>query len=448
MHTEATTAPRSWRSRMARGSAPSWACAHAPCSARSFQPPPGTTRTSRASDSARWGVTSGAVRRAHGGRAVEGDERRVEVVADVGEARQHLPGRQRVEFVEAVEEEHFASHGRSVAVRAPARQWQECHCAIDSRHASRGRPGPARRRRLRPLDPGPGLRQRARALRVHRLRGRAPGACPRTTGFALDVPRGLDALAEADTVARPRAAPGAVAAAGGRARRAARRARARRARGLDLHRRLRPRRTPACSTAAAPPRTGPTPSELAERYPAVTVDPGVLYVDEGDVLTSAGVAAGIDLCLHLVRRDHGAEVANAVARRIVVAPHRDGGQAQFVDAPLPAAAERGLAATRAWALERLREPLTVAAMARHARVQRAHLRAALPRRDGHHAAAVAAAPARRCTRAGCWRRPTSRSRTSPTHAGFGTAASLRSHFRRATATTPLAYRRSFRGSPT
>ena len=165
------------------------------------------------------------------------------------------------------------------------------------------------------------------------------------------------------------------------------------------------------------------------------------------MLTSAGVAAGIDLCLHLVRRDHGAEVANAVARRIVVAPHRDGGQAQFVDTPLPAAAERGLAPTRAWALERLREPLTVAAMARHAALQRAHLRPPLPRRDRHHAAAVAAAASASCTRAACWRRPTCRSRTSPAHAGFGTAASLRSHFRRATATTPIAYRRSFRGSP-
>ena len=133
----------------------------------------------------------------------------------------------------------------------------------------------------------------------------------------------------------------------------------------------------------------------------------MLYVDEGDVLTSAGVAAGIDLCLHLVRRDHGAEVANAVARRIVVAPHRDGGQAQFVERPLPAAGDRGLAATRAWALERLREPLTVAAMARHAALQRAHLRPPLPRRDRHHAAAVAARASASCTRAGCWRRPTS-----------------------------------------
>ena len=144
-------------------------------------------------------------------------------------------------------------------------------------------------------------------------------------------PRGLEALARGRHGARPRAAARAVAAAARGARRAARRPRPRRARGLDLHRRLRARRTPACSTAAGPRRTGRTPTQLAERYPAVTVDPDVLYVDEGDVLTSAGVAAGIDLCLHLVRRDHGAEVANAVARRIVVAPHRDGGQAQFVE---------------------------------------------------------------------------------------------------------------------
>src|SRR3954470_15592686 len=106
-------------------------------------------------------------------------------------------------------------------------------------------------------------------------------------------------------------------------------------------------------------------SSLAERFPAVEVDPDVLYVDEGDVLTSAGVAAGIDLCLYIVRRDHGAEIAAKVARRIVVAPHRDGGQAQFVERPLPAGAGGSLAATRAWALEQLDRPLDVAALARH-----------------------------------------------------------------------------------
>ena len=105
---------------------------------------------------------------------------------------------------------------------------------------------------------------------------------------------------------------------------------------------------------------------LARSFPTVTVDPDVLFVDDGDVLTSAGVAAGIDLCLHLVRADHGADAANAVARRIVVAGHREGGQSQFVERPLPAEPGGGLAATRAWMEQRLAEPLTVEAMAAHA----------------------------------------------------------------------------------
>ena len=107
---------------------------------------------------------------------------------------------------------------------------------------------------------------------------------------------------------------------------------------------------------------------LAERFPRIDVDPNVLYVDDGDVLTSAGVAAGIDLCLHIVRRDHGAEVAARMARRIVVAPHRDGGQAQFVERPVAEEPREGLAATRAWALERVHRPLDVRALAAHAGV--------------------------------------------------------------------------------
>src|SRR4051794_7057674 len=105
---------------------------------------------------------------------------------------------------------------------------------------------------------------------------------------------------------------------------------------------------------------------FAERFPRVRVDPDVLYVDEGDVLTSAGVAAGIDLCLHLVRRDHGADVAAQLARRIVVAPHRDGGQAQFIESPLAADGDGSLEPTRAWSIARLAEPLDVRAMAQHA----------------------------------------------------------------------------------
>ena len=111
--------------------------------------------------------------------------------------------------------------------------------------------------------------------------------------------------------------------------------------------------------------------DLARRYPGVRVDPEVLYVDEGNLLTSAGSAAGIDMGLHLIRRDHGAAVANAVARRLVVPPHREGGQKQFIDTPLdPAGAsdpdERALARL----LDQLRGTLaaehTVESMARSA----------------------------------------------------------------------------------
>jgi transcriptional regulator GlxA family with amidase domain len=105
-------------------------------------------------------------------------------------------------------------------------------------------------------------------------------------------------------------------------------------------------------------------SELARRYPRVTVDAGVLYVDEGQVITSAGTAAGIDACLHVVRLEHGAAVANEVARRMVVSPHRDGGQAQFVPVLVDSPGDQAdLAALRAWALSHLHEPVTVADLA-------------------------------------------------------------------------------------
>jgi transcriptional regulator GlxA family with amidase domain len=271
------------------------------------------------------------------------------------------------------------------------------------------------------------------------------GRVPTTTGFALDVPRGLDALADADTVlvpgVRPVRWPPPAAAI-----EALRAAHARGARVASIctgafvlaHAGLLDGRRATTHWAHA--------ERLAERYPAVTVDPGVLYVDEGDVLTSAGVAAGIDLCLHLVRRDHGAEVANAVARRIVVAPHRDGGQAQFVEAPVPVVDEHGLEPTRAWATQRLREPLTVAAMARHAacseRTFARRFRAETGTTPLQWLLGQRVLHARRLLEATDL--PVEHVADA---AGFGTAASLRSHFRRATATTPLAYRRTFRGSP-
>jgi transcriptional regulator GlxA family with amidase domain len=109
---------------------------------------------------------------------------------------------------------------------------------------------------------------------------------------------------------------------------------------------------------------------LAAAYPKIDVLPGVLYTDEGDVLTSGGVAAGIDLCLHLVRRDHGAEVANRLARALVVGPHREGGQAQFVEQPVADDADERLRPTLAWALEHLDEPMRIDALAAAAAMSR------------------------------------------------------------------------------
>nr|WP_234362783.1 helix-turn-helix domain-containing protein [Streptomyces formicae] len=107
-------------------------------------------------------------------------------------------------------------------------------------------------------------------------------------------------------------------------------------------------------------------AQLAARYPRVTVDDSVLYVDDGDVLTSAGLTAGLDLCLHLVRRDLGAHVANQLARRMVVPAHRPGGQAQFIDLSVPATDDEGLGTVLEWARTHLDRPLTVDDLARRA----------------------------------------------------------------------------------
>lgn len=111
--------------------------------------------------------------------------------------------------------------------------------------------------------------------------------------------------------------------------------------------------------------------ELAGSFPEIDVRPDVLYVDDGDVLTSAGTAAGLDLCLHILRKDHGAAVANEVARRVVVAPHRDGGQAQNISQPMPSSAGP-LSATLEWAAERLDRQPSVEAMAGHAHLSIRH----------------------------------------------------------------------------
>jgi transcriptional regulator GlxA family with amidase domain len=184
---------------------------------------------------------------------------------------------------------------------------------------------------------------------------------------------------------------------------------------------------------------------LAERFPAVEVDPAALYVDEGQVLTSAGLSAGIDLCLHVVRSDHGAAVGDRVARHMVAAPHRDGGQAQFIKRR-PAPPVGSLEETRRWAIEHLQEQLDVAAMARHAAVS--------PRTFARRfREEVGVTPlqwllAQRVLEARRLLEETDLSVEDVAwRSGFGTAASLREHFRRATSTTPLAYRRSFRFAP-
>jgi len=185
-------------------------------------------------------------------------------------------------------------------------------------------------------------------------------------------------------------------------------------------------------------------AQLAERFPAVTVDPNVLYVDDGAILTSAGVAAGLDLCLHVVRRDHGAAVAAGIARHTVVAPHRDGDQAQFIPQPITATEQGGtsLLATRGWALDHLHERLDLARLARNAGVS--------PRTFARRfRAETATTPLQWVLRQRVLLARELLERTdlpieSVAHAcGFSTAPHLRRHFTRATGTTPTAYRRAF-----
>ena len=182
--------------------------------------------------------------------------------------------------------------------------------------------------------------------------------------------------------------------------------------------------------------------ELARRFPAVAVDPDALYVDEGSVMTSAGLSAGIDLSLHAIRVDFGAAAGERVARHMVAAPHREGGQAQFAK-PAPAEQTGSLEATRGWARERLGEPLDVAAMARHAGVSPRTFARRFREETG--TTPLQWLLAQRVLEA---RRLLEESElpveTVAWDCGFGTAASLRDHFRRATATTPSAYRRAFR----
>ncbi|MET9867802.1 helix-turn-helix domain-containing protein, partial [Streptomyces sp. NPDC006386] len=180
-------------------------------------------------------------------------------------------------------------------------------------------------------------------------------------------------------------------------------------------------------------------------FPRVDLDPDVLFVDDHPFLTSAGAASGVDVCLHLVRKDHGSRLANTVARRCVVPPFRDGGQAQYMEQPVPEQGAASTAATRAWALERLGEPLTLADLAGHARMSRRTFA-----RRFHDE--VGLSPGR-------WliQQRVSRARhllessdltvdQIAGRVGFATGASLRQHLHAAIGVSPQAYRRTFQSA--
>jgi AraC family transcriptional regulator, transcriptional activator FtrA len=266
-----------------------------------------------------------------------------------------------------------------------------------------------------------------------------PGPVPTSAGYAMTVSRGLSALASAGTVLIPGWRP-VEAPLSARIRRALLRAHARGARLVTI-----------CSGVFALARTGlldgrsatthwARAEQLRREFPQVRVEPDRLYVDHGDVATSAGAGAGIDLCLHLVRRDHGAAYAALVARHMVIPPHRDGGQAQYAPPPPPEDALDGLLE---WAGARLGTPLSVADMAAHLNISPRTLARRFADQLG--------------TSPGAWllSRRVAQARTLleetdlPVEAiaarvGLASAVNLRRHFRAQVGTTPGAYRRAFR----
>jgi transcriptional regulator GlxA family with amidase domain len=268
--------------------------------------------------------------------------------------------------------------------------------------------------------------------------GVRPGPTPTTSGFAVDVPYGLDRLATADLVAVP-AWPTLDA-------------------PIDPAILAALRDTPAtvfsiCTGAFALAAAGLLDGRratthwqfaelLARRYPAVTVDRDVLYVADGPVLTSAGAAAGIDACLHLVRERHGAATANALARRMVVPAYREGGQAQYVDMPIPEVT--GLAELLDWMRAHLDQPLTVNTLA-----TRAHMS---PRTFARRfKETTGATPHRwlldqRLQHAEHLLETTDLNvDTVAARAGFGSGDTLRHHFAARRGVSPHTYRRAFAG---
>jgi transcriptional regulator GlxA family with amidase domain len=183
--------------------------------------------------------------------------------------------------------------------------------------------------------------------------------------------------------------------------------------------------------------------DFHQLYPKVLLNEDVLFVDDGDVLTSAGLAAGIDLCLHVLRKDHGSEVANHAARYCVVPSWRDGGQRQFIERPMPEIGEASTAATRAWALERLAEELHLGMLAGHARMSvrtfSRRFRAETGLSPGRWLLRQRLEHARRLLETTDL--PVDRVAAA---SGLGTAASLRQHLRTSLGVAPLTYRKAFK----
>jgi AraC family transcriptional regulator, transcriptional activator FtrA len=276
----------------------------------------------------------------------------------------------------------------------------------------------------------------------HRVAAAVPGPHVSPEGVVVDTPYGLEQLAEADTViipANPFPGPPPEELLD-----SLRNAYDRGARLLSV-----------CTGAFVLAATGildgkPATThwmhaeELARQFPKVRVDPKVLYVDAGRVMTSAGTAAGIDLMLHLVRLDHGAEVANAVARRMVVPPHRDGGQAQFVDLPVAGAnGHQPLAEVLGWMLEHVGDDLKVEDLARRAgtspRTFARRFRAETGTTPHQWLLAQRILLAQRLLET-----TDDPIELVAQRCGFGSAAGLRQHFTRAVSASPQAYRRTFR----
>ena len=276
-----------------------------------------------------------------------------------------------------------------------------------------------------------------------RVCGERRGAVEGWNGLAYAVSHGLETLTWADTILVPGYRHPAETSASAAVRDALREAHARGARIAAIS-------TGAFTLAAAGLLDGRRATThwhythaMQEQYPEIEVDENVLFVDAGQVLTSAGAASGIDLCLHLIRRDHGVALANHVGRRLVSAPYRPGGQAQFAPHSIPEPLGEVFANTRTWALDHLGEDLTLAALARHAGVS--------PRTFSRQFSAdTGITPMQWILRARIDRARELLERTDLSvtqiaeRAGLGSDANLRRHFGQIVGTSPTAYRRTFR----